>query len=34
MRFLIDRGIEMTINEYRYNATARGWALHTAEDGR
>ncbi len=32
MRFLIDRGIDMTINEYRYSATARDCALHTAED--
>ena len=27
MRFLIDRGIDMTIKDYRWNATAQGWAL-------
>ena len=32
MRFLIDRGIDMTIEDYRWNATARGWALHAAKD--
>jgi len=32
MRFLIDRGIDMTIKDYRWNATARGWALHAAKD--
>lgn len=32
MRFLIDRGIDMTIRDYRWNATARGWALHAAKD--
>ena len=32
MRFLIDRGIEMTIKDYRWNATAHGWALYAAKD--
>jgi Ankyrin repeat len=32
MRFLIDRGIDMTIEDYRWNATARGWAFHAAKD--
>jgi Ankyrin repeats (3 copies) len=32
MRFLIDRGIDMTIKDYRWNATAQGWALHAAKD--
>jgi hypothetical protein len=32
MRFLIDRGIDMTIKDYRWNATARGWAFHAAKD--
>ena len=32
MQFLIDRGIDMTITDYRWNATAQGWALHAAKD--
>jgi chloramphenicol 3-O-phosphotransferase len=32
MRFLIDRGIDMTIKDYRWNATAQGWARHAAKD--
>jgi hypothetical protein len=32
MRFLIDRGIDMTIEDYRWHSTARGWALHAAKD--
>ena len=32
MRFLIDRGIDMTIEDYRWNATARGWAFYAAKD--
>jgi hypothetical protein len=32
MQFLIDRGIDMTIKDYRWNSTARGWALHAAKD--
>ena len=27
MQFLIDRGIDMTIKDYRWNSTAQGWAL-------
>ena len=27
-QFLIDHGIDMTIRDYRWNATAEGWALH------
>jgi hypothetical protein len=32
MRFLIDRGIDMTIKDYRWNTTAHGWALYGAKD--
>ncbi len=32
MRFLINHGIDMTIKDYRWNATARGWALYAAKD--
>ena len=28
MRFLIDRGIDMTIKDYRWNSTAQGWARY------
>jgi hypothetical protein len=32
MQFLIDRGIDMTILDYRWDATAEGWAAVAAED--
>lgn len=32
MRFLIDRGIDMTIEDYRWRSTAYGWALHGKND--
>jgi hypothetical protein len=32
MQFLIDRGIDMTIKDHRWNSTARGWAQYAAED--
>jgi hypothetical protein len=32
MRFLIDRGIDMTSKDYRWNSTAQGWAAYAAED--
>ena len=31
-QFLIDRGIDMTIRDYRWNATAEGWAYNAAKD--
>ena len=32
MQFLIDRGIDMTIEDYRWNSNARGWALYGKND--
>jgi hypothetical protein len=32
MQFLIDRGIDMTIRDYRWDATAQGWASYAAKD--
>ncbi|HUQ83640.1 MAG TPA: ankyrin repeat domain-containing protein [Gemmatimonadaceae bacterium] len=32
MQFLIDRGIDMTIRDYRWNATAEGWARYGASN--
>ena len=32
MQFLIDRGIDMTIHDYRWGATAAGWAFVAAKD--
>lgn len=32
MQFLIERGIDMTIKDYRWNSTAQGWARYAAED--
>ncbi len=32
MQFLIDRGIDMTIKDYRWNSDARGWARHGKND--
>jgi hypothetical protein len=32
MRFLIDRGIDMTIKDYRWNSTAQGWAFYALKD--
>ena len=32
MQFLIDRGIDMTIRDYRWNSTAEGWARYGAKN--
>jgi hypothetical protein len=32
MQFLIDRGIDMTIVDYRWGGTAEGWARHAANN--
>ena len=32
MQFLIDRGIDLTIKDYRFKATAQGWAYHALKD--
>jgi hypothetical protein len=32
MRFLIDRGIDMTIKDYRWDSTAQGWARYGKSD--
>jgi ankyrin repeat protein len=32
MQFLIDRGIDLTIKDYRWNSTARGWAAYGKND--
>jgi hypothetical protein len=32
MRFLIDRGIDMTIKDYRWDSNAQGWARYGAND--
>ena len=32
MQYLVDRGIDLTIKDYRWNSTARGWALHAKKD--
>jgi hypothetical protein len=32
MRYLIERGIDMTILDGRWNGTAQGWAFHAAKD--
>ena len=32
MQFLIDRGIDLTIEDYRWQSTAQGWARYAAND--
>jgi hypothetical protein len=32
MQFLIDRGIDMTIKDYRWDSTAQGWARYGKND--
>src|SRR5262249_62392883 len=34
VRFLIDHGADLTIKDYRYHATAEGWARHAARNDR
>jgi hypothetical protein len=34
MQFLIDRGIDMTIKDHRWNSTAKGWAEYAAHDAK
>jgi hypothetical protein len=34
MQFLIDRSIDMTIKDHRWNSTAQGWAQYAAEDSK
>ena len=34
VRFLIDHGADLTIEDYRYHATAEGWARHAARNER
>jgi Ankyrin repeats (3 copies) len=31
-QFLVDHGIDMTVRDHRWNATAEGWAYHAARD--
>jgi hypothetical protein len=32
MQFLIDRGIDMTIKDFRWDSNAHGWALYGKND--
>jgi hypothetical protein len=32
MQFVIDRGIDMTIKDYRWDATAEDWAYNANKD--
>jgi hypothetical protein len=32
MQFLIDRGVDLTIRDYRWDSTARGWAQYALQD--
>jgi hypothetical protein len=32
MQFLIDRGIDLTIKDCRWNGSAKGWALYALQD--
>jgi hypothetical protein len=32
MRFLVDRGIDLSIKDYRWDSTAEGWARHALQD--
>ena len=32
MQFLVDRGIDLTIKDYRWNSTAQGWASYFGDE--
>ena len=32
MKYLVDRGIDLTIRDYRWDSTAAGWARHALRD--
>jgi hypothetical protein len=32
MKYLVDRGIDLTIRDYRWDGTAAGWARHALRD--
>jgi hypothetical protein len=32
MQFLVDRGIDMTIVDYRWGSTAQGWAVYFEDE--
>ena len=32
MQYLVDRGIDLTIRDYRWDSTAAGWARHALRD--
>jgi hypothetical protein len=34
VRFLTDRGVDLTMRDYRYGSTAEGWARYGSHDER